>query len=510
MLYSNILSNLFAFDTPFFPTEILDLENNLFVSEIPDAVFAGPKLEVINLSRNNFQGHISSAIELLENIREIHFDQNSLSGNLPSEMFNLQHIERLAIHSNTFTGTIPAEIGNLKNAMFISLSHNFLKGVIPKELERLSKIKFLHLHDNLLTGTAPEMPRLKELGQSLDLPGRYITDCGNPSFLLAEPVSCTSCTLCCNSDKLCQENRVSRISVEKNAFIVVFGVPAALGIIYYLIHFGIKFLNERMEALVLRETITVIDQDSTYCLLFSNNCVAWAIYFVVFFLQGCFYYMFLLASSFTSDSSDWQFTFRCFASSTSCENYSEVSAFGWTMFFVVTLLTLSVDYIKSSLLILKAIAFRNLRMFVGGVLHMGMTVLALFCSFYYNLALATTNTELIVNAVILLFINDLDEQLMNAMQALVPGWVGMRIEEIVETLSNRSEDRGFVTSSVVRNEGGESGTLDLTKYSIEENQETASSSPTDKSSFVENYIEKHVPAIETILVRSSKYSNKVR
>ena len=163
--------------------------------------------------------------------------------------------------------------------------------------------------------------------------------------------------------------------------------------------------------------------NSTYCLLFSNSYVAWMIYFVVYFLQGCFYYLFLLASSFTSSFSDWQFTIHCSSSTGSCDTESTVSVFGWIMFFVVTLFTLSVDYINSTQLILKSVAKFNLRICINGFLHLGMTVLALFCSFYYNMALATTNTELIVNAVILLFINNLDEQLMNAMQALAPDWV---------------------------------------------------------------------------------------
>ena len=489
----------------------------MIVSEIPAALFVGPKLEVINLSRNNFQGHIPSAIGLLENIREIHLDQNSLSGNLPTEMLNLKHMERLAIQSNSFTGTIPTEIGNLKNVIFISLSHNFLKGIIPKELEGLNKIEHLHLHDNFLTGQAPDMHRLNELGKLSDDLETYITDCGDPSFLLSKPILCTSCTLCCNSDKLCQENRVSRLSIEKGAFIAVFGVPVVVGIIYCVIHFLINLWNAKMQVLGERDATTMVDQDSTYCLIFSNSYVAWTIYLIVFFLQGCFYYMFLLASSFTSDSSDWQFTFQCPASSTSCVNFSDVNIFGWIMFFVVTILTLLVDYINSTLLILKSVAVLNLRMFVSGCLHMGMTVLALFCSFYYNLALATTNTELIVNAVILLFINDLDEQLMNAMQALVPGWVGTRIEEIGETLSNRSKDIEPATPSEIRTEGRELDTLGGPKNPIEEKQHNASSSSEGKASnsylsqddtFLENYIQNAEPAIETIYVRSSEYANK--
>ena len=115
------------------------------------------------------------------------------------------------------------------------------------------------------------------------------------------------------------------------------------------------------------------------------------------------------------------------------------------MFFVVTLFTLSVDYINSGLQLRKAVAIFDSRLFISGFLHMSMTVLALFCSYYYNMALATTNTELIVNAVILLFINDLDEQLMNALQAVVPDWVEARVEEVRGRLT-RKQRRGSVSS----------------------------------------------------------------
>ena len=144
--------------------------------------------------------------------------------------------------------------------------------------------------------------------------------------------------------------------------------------------------------------------------------------------------MFLLASSFTTISSDWQFTFRCPSTTTECKDSSTVNTFGWIMFFVVMLLTLSVDYINSALQIRKAVAILDLRLFVSGFLFLSISVLAMFCSFYYNLALATTNTELIVNAVILLFINDLDEQLMDALGALVPDWVDERVEEAKNNL----------------------------------------------------------------------------
>ena len=141
-------------------------------------------------------------------MREIELHQNELSGSLPVDIFHLENIERLAVQSNSLTGLIPTDFDNLQNAAFISLSHNSFKGRIPQEIKSLSKLEFLHLHNNLLTGIAPNMPWLREIGQMLGETNRYITDCGDPSYLLANPISCPSCTLYCNSDTLCQENKL--------------------------------------------------------------------------------------------------------------------------------------------------------------------------------------------------------------------------------------------------------------------------------------------------------------
>ena len=474
---------------------------------IPAAFFACPNLEVINLSRNHFGGTIPSDIGLLQNMREIYLHRNVLSGGIPKEIFNLKHIERFNINSNILVGTIPNEIGMWENATFISLSHNNLKGVIPMELENLDKIEYLHLFHNFLTGLAPNIPRLKELGTSSNDLERYITDCGDPSFLLANPIVCPSCTLCCNSNDMCQENRVWRLSIEKGAFIIVLGVPTILSIIFYLVGYGSKLLHHRMANWDERDVQRMVDENSTYCLVFSNNYMAWFAYIIVYFLQGCFYFMFLLASSFTSDFSDWQFTFHCSSSSGSCENESSVTAFGWILFFVVTLFTLSVDYINSAQLILKSVAKLSLRLFISGFLHLGMTVLAIFCSFYYNMALATTDTELIVNAVILLFVNDLDEQLMSAMYALAPDWVDERIEEI----------KHYLTAEGTPTRRRESVLMSLSKKftrnrkpnvlsSIGMNVTQVDFSP--ESTFAEHSQEKQGPAIETILVRPQKHSYK--
>lgn len=53
---------------------------------------------------------------------------------------------------------------------------------------------------------------------------------------------------------------------------------------------------------------------------------------------------------------------------------------------------------------------RGLRFFVGGLLLILLTTYALYATVVYNYAIARSETDVIVNAVIILFLTDLDEQ----------------------------------------------------------------------------------------------------
>ena len=70
-----------------------------------------------------------------------------------------------------------------------------------------------------------------------------------------------------------------------------------------------------------------------------------------------------------------------------------------------------------------------------------LTILVAFTSVVYNLALAGSNTDAIVNVVILLFINDLDEKLLGILESISFEWTANRIEEVklfMETCTNNA------------------------------------------------------------------------
>lgn len=407
--------------------ESFDVENNLLTGWIPRRLIACPNLVEINLSRNFFRGAIPSTIGFLDNLKILKLNQNSFSGSLPAYIFNAKSIEIFQVQSNSLTSSIPTTIGYLQKALVIGMNHNSFKGQIPEAFESLEQLEFLHLHSNQLTGQAPSFPHLLKLGER----ERYTSDCGNPFYKLANPISCETCTTCCNSDGMCQDNRIRPVTVVGMAFILLVCIPIVIFVLMYIFRSCIPDS---------RDPEDLVDEDSTYCLVFSDSKVAWFLHAFTLLLQGCIYYPYLLASSFTHKSSDWQFTIRCPASKVYCNDESTVSTFGWFLFYAITIPTLGVDFTRSVLQIQKAVSLSDLRLFCSGFLHLGVTILSIFASIHYNLALATSNTILILNAVILLFINDLDEQLMNVLHALLPNWTDERIAEIRTNLSIRKRE----------------------------------------------------------------------
>merc|ERR1719162_476796 len=147
-------------------------------------------------------------------MRVIELQENKLSGSIPNTLFDLSHIETLMLQSNQLTGSIPTLIGLVINATVIGLNHNNIKGTIPAELTGLKNLQRVHLHQNELTGTAPNIGIES-----------FITDCGQPSYLLSSPLKCDSCTMCCNSERKCQKFTTTKVSTVFIAFLVSILLP---------------------------------------------------------------------------------------------------------------------------------------------------------------------------------------------------------------------------------------------------------------------------------------------
>ena len=372
---------------------------------------------------------IPSEIGSLKGLHVVKLNENRLSGSIPFQIFKSSQIQELMLQSNALTGSIPAAIAVLTSATFIALNHNLLEGSIPIELENLQALEFLHLHQNQLTGTAPTMKF-----STFNI-HNYIADCGEPSFRLPSALKCTSCTICCNSNKLCQENIVWKLPIWGTGFLTAWMVPIfilVLAFCHIIIHkHCISSLSND------RNMIALYNHDSVYCFIFSKSRMARFLYIITMIIQASFFIVFLQASSFDNADADWQYSIRCPNNTTECEDENSISPFGWFLFAVVTVLFLAVDFINSVLQLHRSVSLLDMELFLSGFMLFGLTTLAAFTSGVYNVALAESNTDLIVNAVILLFINDLDEKFLSGLESLVPNWTNRCLEEIQTNLSEK-------------------------------------------------------------------------
>ena len=71
----------------------------------------------------------------------------------------------------------------------------------------------------------------------------------------------------------------------------------------------------------------------------------------------------------------------------------------------------------------------RLRFFFGGLVLIVVSGLTLFVSVIYNGVIATSNSELILNAVIILFLTDLDELVYDIVLTINPHWASEEEED---------------------------------------------------------------------------------
>jgi len=262
-------------------------------------------------------------------------------------------------------------------------------------------------------------------------PNSYITDCGDPSYLLPSPLECKSCTMCCNSEKKCQETDTWRITVSVLALIIALMLPVFL---IATVEFILRSQKKKKVLVSLgfdkREIVCACDFESVYWFVFSDNNMALFMYHFTAAMQIWLFAVYLQASNTKlNENTDWQFSFKCLGNSLDCYNDNSVSTMGWIILAIVLFFYLGSDIVLSFLQIRKSLLHMNLRFFYSGFILLSLTVLTAVTSVVYNVALAESNTDLVTSAVILLFINDLDEKCLHFLKSLSPSWCSMRLQE---------------------------------------------------------------------------------
>jgi len=415
-----------------FCSEYINLANNILRGHISTDFFAPPGLKYFDVSENVLDGTIPSEIGLLKNLEIAKFGRNRLSGSIPQELFESMNIEEFMLQGNRITGSVPANIGNLQNARMIFLNHNVLKGTIPKEISKLKNLTSLHLHHNKFTST---IPRIESSAEEFN----FIADCESEVFEL----DCPSCNWCCDDEEKCTPHDSEAKPFYHDSLIYFLAIPFGTAFFLLLFNCVMRACSRSKSSKSKRDAseciLNAYSDDTVYSYIFSSSPMAWFIHMVTLLVQVSLYFSFLWASDPTNDLSLVQPFVICLSDSDKCIIIRiPIEKIGWTLFFVMTLLYLGPDIIEGVLQIrVSFISPFDPRFLINGLALLGLSAVSVTASISFNFATAETNTDLIINAVILLFINDLDEQAMKVLEKIAPFWNEERVEEVKNYMMKR-------------------------------------------------------------------------
>jgi len=196
-----------------------------------------------------------------------------------------------------------------------------------------------------------------------------------------------------------------------------------------------------------------IGDDSVYQFFLGTSWIGWLIVLVTMVLQIWMLLQFVAGSEIdlSSDKVDLSYTFKCPRDQDKCKNTSNLTLQGgWAVFAILMIAHLLRDIINGIRLIVLSAKERHSihsrsRYFIGGTLMLAVTSFTLYASTIYNASIATSNTDIIVNSVVILFITDVDELFYEILMVINHRWVRhMRLKEpeerVIDTGNQEKEE----------------------------------------------------------------------
>ena len=178
----------------------------------------------------------------------------------------------------------------------------------------------------------------------------------------------------------------------------------------------------------------IYTKSSVHSFIFAKGIVPKIIYFVSMLLQFALFFVYILATNTNDENTDWNRTFRCPDNRIDCVDLRKTNAYGWTLFGLVVICSLGRDLLMSLRQMEQGVRKRDSKLVTSGLVLLILSGVALLSSFIYNRALAEKNTDLIMNAVVLIFVMDIDDQIYMICEKSFPMWTKRVDKDIKEKI----------------------------------------------------------------------------
>ncbi|KAF9665294.1 hypothetical protein SADUNF_Sadunf16G0107700 [Salix dunnii] len=172
---------------------ILQLSNNILNSKLPQCLGnISNSASVLDLRNNSFSGDIPDAFSSNCTLRAIDMSQNQLEGKIPRSLANCTKLEILNIEKNKINDVFPSWLGIFPKLRVLILRSNRLHGMIgkPRANFDFQRLQIVDLSDNYFLGKLPleyfrnwtamktiykERPLYMQVVSSFQLPGFGMT-----------------------------------------------------------------------------------------------------------------------------------------------------------------------------------------------------------------------------------------------------------------------------------------------------------------------------------------------
>jgi len=434
----------------------------------------------IELPNNDISGKLSASIGKLESLKILNLSDNNMMGRIPSKIKGLSKLKELDLSYNNFKGDIPDEFEDItKNLDSMRLQGNRLTGAI---IGLLKAGEITTKNEKKISKFVVDCGYPTDLGSPItcqnctmccnsngECEARYNEDNKVATFFYAQLkeyptlrffmiltsilgicVIFSVISLCTiylekqnkddndqqsdNNQCLPRSSRQPKINDQwtlDQQFRTLLGVRTAI--------------EPNLENVINDDNIaTWMGKDSIYVLLLGKKKIGWLFAFLIGSAQMLVFWIFYKESMLDFEREDyydqaWVYKWSCPRDGSTCEKEKFVSWSGWLVFSILMILNLVPDF-WNGVKVLYFVPKRKLTAedeedstifgrFMGGFLLVSTAFIALYVSIAFNFANAGSNTELIINSAILLFVNNLDELSLKLIQIFFPTWMMMKEEE---------------------------------------------------------------------------------
>ena len=281
----------------------------------------------------------------------------------------------------------------------------------------------------------------------------YVTDCGG-TVSDAALVTCDDCSICCNTDGDCIDTSSTYPSdwlssaVKRYPKIAAY-IPFLLIMLICIFTFCICAVTSRSK---LRNKLPCIpfevrddfQEDSVYKFLLTDDKIGWFVALLAGAMHLAVISLFVISSDFNSGRTDTEYSYTCSRYDSNCESDKTDNHTGWIIFTILLLTFLSKDFVDGIMMAYEGVTRRDIKGSFAGAFVIFLTVSSAMISYIYNEATGISNSDIIKDAAILLFLNEIDDQFLSLLKRIFPAWV----EKLEEDISFANEiDSGSRSSA---------------------------------------------------------------